>query len=107
MTFKKASNINMTAFHFGYVTASAAEIKKALELNYMLLYDDKTNIEFDVELEDGTVFTIYDWKEWCCPGDETIVQYHIGTHTLEDTFKVVDALKAVGLNAYVEQPKYC
>lgn len=37
---------------------------------------DKTNVEWDIEFEDGTVATIYDWKTHSIPKE--LYNWHIG-----------------------------
>ncbi len=37
---------------------------------------DKTQVEWEIEFEDGTIATIYDWKETIPPKDVT--DWHIG-----------------------------
>jgi hypothetical protein len=40
--------------------------------------DDKVNFEWEMETEDGEVFTIYDWKEGRPLGLDEYVVWHIG-----------------------------
>lgn len=102
----KNINIIGTSFHDGYVLASCNEIREKLqdEPIYILktedLEFDKIHIEFNYQLEDGTVFTIYDWKEYNYDADNLneILYYHIGTHTREETIKVLEFLKSKNLS---------
>lgn len=48
---------------------------------------DKTNMEWEMETEDGTVFTIYDWKNYGGIGMNEVVSWHIGGRSKEDTIK--------------------
>ena len=101
----KNINIIGTSFHDGYVLASCNEIREKLqdEPIYILktedLEFDKIHIEFNYQLEDGTVFTIYDWKEYYYNTDnlDEMLYYHIGTHTREETIKVLEFLKSKNL----------
>lgn len=40
--------------------------------------EDKTNMEWDCELEDGNVFTIYDWKEYRKLKMNEKIEWHVG-----------------------------
>ena len=40
--------------------------------------EDKVNFEWDMETEDGEVFTIYDWKEYRMIDVDEYVIWHIG-----------------------------
>jgi phage terminase large subunit-like protein len=47
--------------------------------------EDKVNVEWEVITEDGTVGTIYDWKEYKRLEGDDVVEFHIGGHTKLDT----------------------
>jgi hypothetical protein len=36
---------------------------------YDLDSDEKTHAEWDIRFEDGTIATVYDWKNYCDPED--------------------------------------
>ena len=57
------SAINGTSFHKGTIDTSLAQLENALGIEAERVLDEKVNYEFDLELADGTPFTIYDWKE--------------------------------------------
>lgn len=40
--------------------------------------EDKTNFDWKCELNDGRVFTIYDWKEYRPLKLDEIIEWHIG-----------------------------
>lgn len=40
--------------------------------------EDKTNFDWTCELNDGQVFTIYDWKEYRPLKLDEIIEWHIG-----------------------------
>jgi len=48
---------------------------------------DKTNMEWEMETEDGIVFTIYDWKNYGGLNRNMPVEWHIGGHSRSDTEK--------------------
>jgi hypothetical protein len=92
--------INGTSF-FGYtILASANDIRSKLDIDVACYGGDKTNFEFELELEDGTPFTLYDWKEGDWVDEDTTLYYHIGSRTAEDSDKAMWALKTRGLKGF-------
>jgi len=49
---------------------------------------DKTTVTWCIEFADGTVATIYDWKETTTPID--LHQWHVGGHTRKALWHVID-----------------
>ena len=45
--------------------------------------EDKTNFEFELETEKGEPFTIYDWKLYRPIEENEMINFHIGSFTLE------------------------
>ena len=43
--------------------------------------EDKVNFEWDMETEEGDVFTIYDWKEYRKLDLDELIERHIGAHS--------------------------
>lgn len=43
--------------------------------------EDKVNFEWDMETENGDVFTIYDWKEYRKIDLDEQIEWHIGSHS--------------------------
>ena len=86
-----------TSFHGDTILASCNEIRSKLDIDVACYGGDKTNFEFELELEDGTPFTIYDWKEGDWVDEDTTLYYHIGAHTAVDSQKAIKALKEHGL----------
>ena len=39
---------------------------------------DKTNYEWEMETDNGDVFTVYDWKEYRILNEHEIIEFHIG-----------------------------
>ena len=102
---KKFSNVGLeqisgTSFYFGMVKASANELVNVLGM-YEFGDGEKVEREWMIKSESGIIFTVYDWKEGYT-SEKTVLHYHIGTFTKEDTEAVVNELKAAGLNAYVD-----
>ena len=96
LTDKDASG---TSFHNVTIKTSLSKLREILgdpqhECN---TGEDKTNIDYICELEDGTVFTIYDWKMYRQIGEDEILRFHIGTLNELDAFKVKIQLHKNGL----------
>lgn len=54
--------------------------------------DGKTTHDWELETEDGEVFTIYDWKEKNLTPDK-IINWHIGGYTLSACEKGLTEIK--------------
>ena len=93
-------NVYATSFYGCTILASVNEIRSRLDIDVTCYGGDKTNFEFDLELEDGTPFTIYDWKEGDWVDEDTTLYYHIGSHTAEDSQRALQALKEHGLKTF-------
>lgn len=87
---KKANPNKMggTSFHDLVVVASVNELIKVLgEPDYdSNTGEDKTNFEWDMELESGDVFTVYDWKEYRMIDLDEQIEWHIGGHSFDVTY---------------------
>ena len=57
--------------------------------------ENKTNIEWHMELENGNVFTIYDWKYYCTLDMDSNVEWHIGGHSSLTTGKALAELEII------------
>ena len=62
---------------------------------------DKTTREWELQLEDGTPFTIYDWKEYRYFEDDVVIGWHVGNDYRDKASreKIIKALNEVGLKA--------
>lgn len=60
--------------------------------------DDKTNFEWNMELEDGTVFSIYDWKEYRAIDQDEVIDWHIGGKNGDNTVKALNELSKLIIN---------
>jgi hypothetical protein len=58
--------------------------------------EDKTNIDYVCETEDGNVFTIYDWKFYRPIGDDEVINFHIGAYTNHIAFEAKQELHKQG-----------
>lgn len=89
MKFSTNADVNGTSLQ-GYVTAYYHEL---IELfGDPELGGDKTTVEWCLEFEDGTVATIYDWKEYETPLGK--YQWHIGGHDRSAVMAVTEAMRA-------------
>ena len=52
--------------------------------------DDKVTVEWAIEFDDGTVASIYDWKEWV--EAEAVTQWHVGGFSPKAVARVEEAL---------------
>lgn len=55
--------------------------------------EDKTNFDWELETTDGTVFTIYDWKEYRPISPDEKIRFHIGAFSESDSRKALQELK--------------
>jgi hypothetical protein len=78
-TFKE---IGGTSFHDTVLNCSVTTLRKVLgEPEYDgNTGDDKINFEWEMETNDGDVFTVYDWKEYRTLNEDEIIEWHIGGH---------------------------
>ena len=77
--FKKTSELDGT-FLVGYVETTFNELVKTFgEPHYGESDDGKITAEWGLEFDDGTIATIYDWKEEGTPLDK--YHWHIGGRT--------------------------
>jgi len=100
LPISKPDRVNCTSFHGDTILASVNDIRTKLDVDVACYGGDKTNFEFELELEDGTPFTIYDWKEGDWVDEDTTLYYHIGAHKPEDSHKVLAVLKECGLKGF-------
>lgn len=89
MKFTKNADVNMTSLQ-GYVPARYQRLVEVFgepdELG-----GDKTTAEWCLAFEDGTVATIYDWKEYSTP--QGLYQWHVGGMSKLAVARVQQALQ--------------
>ncbi len=85
---------NGTSFHGEVFNASVQDVKKICGEPYAENNDgsDKVNFEWEMETENGDVFTIYDWKEYRKLSETEIVEWHVGGHNSGVTFQAVNEI---------------
>jgi len=87
MRFTTEANRNMTCLQ-GYITATYAELVE--RFGEPESGGDKTTAEWALDFEDGTVATIYDWKEYETPLGT--YRWHIGGHSYEAVERVYEVM---------------
>ena len=84
MKIRKSNHPNGLGTSFSFITFSAS-VNELIEkfgnptYNHPENYDDKVTREWELELSDGTLFTIYDWKEYRYFDDDEKISWHVGT----------------------------
>lgn len=93
---KTLQSVIGTCFHDGVFTATPTEVKAICGKPSMSQNNgrDKCNYEWDMETEDGTVFTVYDWKEYRRLGQDEPIEWHIGAFDTTGSQKALDEIKA-------------
>ena len=83
-----------TSFHDTTFTTSVANLRKILGEPQSEQNDgkDKVNFDWTMETEDGTVFTVYDWKEYRPLGEDEEVEWHVGGKSGLDTEKALNEI---------------
>lgn len=77
---KTNKRVSGTSFHDSVVIASVDQLIQVLgepneDSNTGF---DKVNFEWEMELESGEVFTVYDWKEYRMLRTDEMIEWHIG-----------------------------
>jgi hypothetical protein len=60
--------------------------------------EDKTNFEWNKELEVGTILSIYDWKYYRSISLDEVIDWHIGGKNGDNTVKALDQLSKLIIN---------
>ena len=79
---KTSKSLDGTSFHFDTVKCSKQQLVDLFgEPDYRGDIEDKVQNEWGMELSNGDVFTIYDWKEYREYSREAMIEWHIGGHS--------------------------
>lgn len=70
-----------TSFHGQTVYASVDDLTKVCGEPYRGEIEDKVQYEWTMQTSDGTLFTIYDWKEYRHYWKNELIEWHIGATT--------------------------
>lgn len=93
MIKKTNKSLDGTSFHGATISATLADLQIILGApNSGGDHHDKVQNEWELELEDGTVFSVYDWKEYRRYTDKETIEWHIGGMNQKDTFVAQDTL---------------
>jgi hypothetical protein len=93
MIKKTNKSLDGTSFHGATFSATLADLQIILGApNGGGDHHDKVQNEWELELEDGTVFSVYDWKEYRRYTDKETIEWHIGGMNQKDTFVAQDTL---------------
>jgi len=94
MAQKTNKEISGTSFHGTSIVCTPKELKNILgEPTYEdNTGEDKVNLEWVCETQNGKVFTIYDWKEYRPIHEDEEIEWHIGGYTGSDTRDAYDEL---------------
>jgi hypothetical protein len=86
---------NGTSFHDTTFFASVSDLRKILGEPYSEQNDgsDKCNFDWVMETEDGTIFTVYDWKEYRPLNEFEGIRWHVGGHSGLDTMKALEEIE--------------
>lgn len=81
MAKKTYQSTDGTSFHGVTIRATVEQLKNAFGDPSMAWNtgDDKVNFEWEMETDEGEVFTIYDWKEYRPIGLDEMVTWNIGS----------------------------
>ena len=88
---KTSKSTGGTSFHDNTITASVNELIAVMGEPVYQGNDgeDKVNFEWEMETEDGEVFTVYDWKEYRSISRNEQIEWHIGGHDRQITYKAL------------------
>ena len=86
MAKKTYKDTDGTSFHGVTIRATVEQLTNAFgEPDDKNTGEDRVNFVWDMETEDGEVFTIYDWKEYRVLKSDEIVTWHIGAKSKSDS----------------------
>lgn len=90
LTFAPEDNLCGSSFFDSEIKASVNELKKILGEPDDASNDgfDKVNFEWGRKLDDGTLFSVYDWKEYRELDLDEPIMWHIGGFSVDQTRKV-------------------
>ena len=82
---------NGTSFRNHTFTATVDDLRNVLGQPQFESNDgeDKNNFDWIMETKDGTVFTVYDWKEYRRLEEDEVIEWHIGGRSGADTEKAL------------------
>lgn len=86
MAKKTYQDTDGTSFHGVTIRATVDQLTKAFGEPYdSNSGEDKVNFVWDMENNEGEVFTIYDWKEYRVLKSDEMITWHIGSKSKSDS----------------------
>jgi len=85
MPLQDTNSVNGTSFYGDVVLATPNELKHILGKPEYENGSGKVNMEWNLETHHGTVFTVYDWKEYKSIHPNKQIEWHIGGHSRFNT----------------------
>lgn len=84
-----------TSWHGDTLIASVNELTRILGEPCYMTNDgeDKTNFEWNMQTDNGDVFTVYDWKEYRVLDLDEPISWHIGSHSSGVAKVVADLIR--------------
>ena len=84
MKIRKSNHPNglSTTFSINVFSATTNDIIEKFgnpTYNHPENFEDRVTRQWELELEDGTPFTIYDWRECRYFDDDETIEWHVGT----------------------------
>lgn len=109
MIKKTNKSLDGTSFHGNTITATVADLINVLGApDCTGDSNDKVQNEWELELQDGTVFSVYDWKEYRRYTDTEKIEWHIGGMSENATYRAqcyLEEALAEGININEQQTK--
>ena len=92
-----SKSANGTSFHDTTFSATVGDLRKILGEPCCEQNDgeDKVNFEWEMETDDGEVFTVYDWKEYRKLKEDEEIEWHIRGNSRGVTEKALEEIEAV------------
>jgi hypothetical protein len=92
---KTKQSIGGTSFHGQTIYATPAQLRTAMGEPYSEVNDgkDKVNMEWEMETDNGNVFSVYDWKEYRPLDEFERIEWHIGAKDASIARQAHDELK--------------
>jgi hypothetical protein len=77
---KTSQSVDRTSFHNTTIKCSVSTLIEVLGKPDYSGNDgeDKVNFDWNMETDNGDVFTVYDWKEYRSLNKNEMIQWHIG-----------------------------
>ena len=95
MIHRTSRSASGTSFHGTTIEATPNQLMSILGIPSRKSGDGKVTMDFVAQLDNGGVFTVYDWKYGRPIGMDETIEWHIGGHSLKDTEQAEKELKTL------------